>query len=157
MEEALAEALNDPMSASDRRGRERRRRRTPALSWYSLRGGRRAGERRGADSSGLYVDRYSAPLAAALVSIGALCALDAVFTLLYLQKGGTEANPIMEALIDRAGPRAFLVLKCLVTNLGLFVLCLHKNFPLVKQVIVGLVAVYGTLFLYHIYLATTIW
>ncbi len=125
------------------------------FSVFTLFGGRRARDRRAPDSANQYVDRYPPRLAAALVAIGLLCALDAVFTLLYLQKGGGEANPLMAALIDGAGPRPFLVLKCAVTNVGLIVLCLHKNFRFVKPVIMALLGVYSALFAYHIYLAAT--
>jgi hypothetical protein len=127
------------------------------LSRYTLFRGRRAGDRRDPNSADQYVDRYPAGLAAAFVTIGTLCALDAVFTLLYLQKvPGGEANPVMAALIDGAGPTWFVVTKCAITNLGLLVLCLHKNFRFVKPVIAGLLAVYSALFLYHIYLAATV-
>ncbi len=140
----------------ERRTGDRRRRPTPLLSRYTLFGGRRLGDRRGGGAAGSYVDRYSPGLAVSLVAVGVLCALDAVFTLLYLQKNGTEANPIMDALIHATGARTFVVVKCLVTNVGLVVLCAHKNFPLVRAVIGGLLAVYSALFVYHIYLATTV-
>jgi len=122
------------------------------FSRYSLFGGRRSTDRRGR-SEGQYYDRYSPRLGAALVAIGLLCALDAVFTLLYIQKDGKEANPIMRALIDAAPPTQFVVLKCVVTNLGLAVLCMHKSFRFVKPMIATLLAVYAALFVYHIYLA----
>jgi uncharacterized protein DUF5658 len=123
------------------------------FSRYTLFGGRRAGDRRNPGNSEQYVDRYPLGLVLALVVIGALCALDAVFTLMHLQRGGGEANPVMDALIQGAGARPFIVLKCIVTNVGLVVLCLHKNFRYVKPVIAALFAIYAGLFLYHIYLA----
>ena len=125
------------------------------LSRYTLFGGRRAGDRRGTGKSAAYVDRYSPALGAALVVVGVLCALDAVFTLLYLQKGGTEANPIMAEVINW-GPRTFLLIKCGVTNIGLLVLCLHKNFRFVRAVICSILAMYSLLFLYHLYLAAVV-
>ena len=142
-----------PAARPDRRYTDRRRRSTPMFSRYTLFGGRRRGDRRTTGDSEQYVDRYPVGLAVALVVIGALCALDAVFTLLHLQRGGGEANPIMDALIQGAGARPFIVLKCIITNVGLVVLCLHKNFRYVKPVIASLLAIYGGLFLYHIYLA----
>ena len=142
-------------AVSDRRGPDRRRRATPMLSRHTLFRARRAADRRTPGSPDQYVDRYPAGLAVALVAIGMLCALDAVFTLLHLQRGGAEANPIMDALWRGAGPTSFLVLKCLVTNVGLLVLCLHKNFRFVKPVIAVLLFVYALLFAYHIYLAAT--
>jgi len=151
---AAADTFEVTPPNSDRRVSDRRRRATPMLSWYTLVGGRRAGDRRGA-VEGQYVDRYSPWLAVALVAIGLLCALDAVFTLLYIQKDGQEANPIMKALIDSARPTTFVILKCVVTNVGLAVLCVHKNFRYVKPMIATLLFVYSALFVYHIYLAAT--
>ncbi len=140
---------------SDRRSGDRRRRPTPLFSRWSLLGGRRTADRRDATSRGQYVDRYEAWLAGCLVTIAALCALDAVFTLLYIQKGGSEANPVMAAVIDW-GPRPFVILKCVVTNLGLVVLCLHKNFRFVKTVVGVLLAIYGALLVYHLWLAAMV-
>lgn len=101
------------------------------------------------------MDVYEPWVGAVMVAVGLLCALDAVFTLLYLQKGGSEANPVMDALI-RQGPVVFVLVKCAVTNAGLAVLTLHKNFRLVKPVILGLLVLYGALFGYHLYLAATV-
>lgn len=144
-----------PASASDRRAADRRSRSTPMISRFTILGGRRTGDRRSGGIASVYVDLYEPWLAAALVAIGALCAVDAVFTLLYLQKGGTEANPLMDRVIQW-GPRSFILFKCGVTNLGLAVLCLHKNFRHVKSVIVALLFVYSALFVYHLYLAALI-
>jgi len=151
------EAVAVPPSVSDRRSEDRRARATPIVSRYTLFGGRRVGDRRSAESSEQYVDRYPAQLAVALVTIGVLCVLDAAFTLLYLQKvPGGEANPLMAALIDGAGPTYFVVLKCAITNVGLVVLCMHKNFRFVRPVIAALLGVYIGLFMYHIYLAAVV-
>jgi len=131
------------------------------LSRFTLFGGRRAGDRRdeaavgGGATAATYVDVYEPWLAASLVAIGSLCALDAVFTLIYLQKGGSEANPLMDYLIGW-GPQTFVIVKCGITNVGLLVLCLHKNFRHVKKVIGGLLFLYSALLLYHLYLAAVV-
>ncbi len=151
---ARADTVGMTTSNADRRVNDRRRRSTPMLSWYTLLGGRRVGDRRGS-GDGQYVDRYSVGLAVSLVAIGLLCALDAIFTLLYIQKDGKEANPVMRALIDSSAPATFVILKCLVTNLGLAVLCVHKNFRFVRPMIGTLLVVYSALFGYHIYLAAS--
>lgn len=143
------------VAAGDRRRTDRRARPTSPFSRFALFGGRRRGDRRNAASPNAYVDLYEPWLAATLVGIGVLCALDAIFTLVYLQRGGTEANPIMDWLIGK-GPQVFVLVKCGVTNLGLAVLCLHKNFRFVKAVIGVLFVVYALLFLYHLYLVTVV-
>jgi hypothetical protein len=130
---------------------DRRRRPTSAFSFRGWFAGRRRGDRRGTSDRNSYVDLYEPWLGGALVAIGALCAVDAVYTLLYLQKGGEEVNPIMDALIG-VGPRTFVLVKCAVTNLGLLVLCLHKNFRWVKQIVTGLLVIYSLLLVYHLYL-----
>lgn len=125
------------------------------FSRYTLFGGRRAGDRRRGPIMSPYVDRYGVGLGAALVTVGILCALDAVFTLLYLQKGGSEANPVMAEVIEW-GPRTFVLIKCGITNLGLIVLCLHKNFRYVGAVIASILGMYSALFLYHLYLSAVV-
>jgi uncharacterized protein DUF5658 len=134
------------------RGPDRRSRPTSIFSRHVWFGGRRSGDRRSAGDANTYVDLYEPWLAGALVAIGTLCAVDAVFTLLYLQHGGVEANPVMAQLIE-TGSQTFVLVKCGVTNVGLLVLCLHKNFRWVKQVVCALLVVYALLFVYHLYLA----
>jgi hypothetical protein len=141
---------------NDRRRADRRRRATPMFSRYALFGGRRVEDRRSPATQDQYVDRYPIGIAVSLIVIALLCALDAVFTLLYLQKGGGELNPLMDTLIQGAGPTQFLVLKCIVTNVGLVILCLHKNFRFVRAVIGVLLTIYAALFAYHIYLAAIV-
>lgn len=148
--DAVAADANERRRRSDRRARA-----TPLFSRYTLFGGRRKSDRRLGNALNSYVDVYEPWVGATLVAIGALCALDAIFTLLYIQKGGSEANPIMDALIAQ-GPVPFLVVKCGVTNLGLAILCLHKNFRYVKVVIAGLFLIYGALTVYHLWLAAAL-
>lgn len=155
MEGSLSMAGTADAAGERRRLLDRRRAPTRMMSRFTWTGGRRSGDRRRGGVESLYVDVYEPWLAAVLVGVGLLCALDAVFTLLYLQKGGAEANPLMAEVIEW-GPRAFILFKCAVTNAGLAVLCLHKNFRYVKGVIAGLAGVYGLLFLYHLYLAATV-
>ena len=49
--------------------------------------------------------------------------------------GGASAGIAMTAL---AGPQTFVLVKCAVTNFGLLVLCLHKNFRWVKPIVASL-------------------
>ncbi|MEN8149480.1 MAG: DUF5658 family protein, partial [Planctomycetota bacterium] len=87
------------LQAERRRGPDRRRRPTRIFSRYTFHG-RRGDFRRRAEGANAYVDRYSPWMMAALVAIMVLCVLDALFTLLYLQRGGSEVNPIMAAAIE---------------------------------------------------------
>jgi hypothetical protein len=155
LDDAVPVGATRAVPDSNRRGPDRRRRPTSVLSRHAWFGGRRRGDRRSAGDANSYVDVYEPWLAGALVAVGALCAIDAIFTLLYIQKGGGEANPVMAELID-CGPQQFVLVKCGVTNLGLIVLCLHKNFRWVKEVIGGLLLIYSLLFAYHLYLAAVV-
>jgi hypothetical protein len=92
---------------------------------------------------------------AALVAIAGLCLLDALFTLLYLQRGGGELNPIMNAAIQ-LGVVPFLAIKCGLTFTGIVFLCLHKNFRFVKVIIGAVLLLYTLLLAYHCYLAAVI-
>ncbi len=148
-ERALVESV--PALAGERRVLfDRRRRPTPVLSSYVLFGRRSAGRREGEDEN-IYVDRYATWLLAAVVLILGLNVLDAYFTLLHLNRGGEELNPLVERLID-LGPIPFVATKTVITALCLSFLVVHQTFVLVRRVIGFVLAFYGLLLLYHLYL-----
>jgi hypothetical protein len=130
---------------------DRRRNPTRAISRYTFFGRRQAFRREG-ESRNAYVDRYSPAMMIALVMILGLCILDALFTLLYIQRGGTELNPVM-ALALESGVMTFLTIKIGLTIAGILFLCLHKNFRLVRPLIGGVLVLYTLLLGYHLYLA----
>lgn len=117
----------------------------------SLFSGRREMNRRAADpQSGYYVDVYSSRLFAVLVLIVVFSLLDAVCTYTYVTTGtGRELNPIMEVLLDQ-GASAFFPYKFVLTALGVIVLCLHKNFSLVRSMISLIFFLYVLVTLYHV-------
>ena len=149
------ETLSDlSLGDEQRTENDRRRRPTPMLSRYSF-FGRRFGCRRTGEAANAYVDRYGNMMLGILVAIFFLCRLDAIFTLLYIQRGGAELNPVMRAAID-AGVIPFFLLKCGLTLPGIVFLCIHKNFRHVRAILVGVLLVYTALFGYHLYLAALI-
>lgn len=82
---------------------------------------RRQGPRRGNDRALAAVDRHHPQwLAVALVILLLSCA-DAFLTLVLLQHGATEINPVMKPLVHGSG-RAFAVWKLLLTAGGVIVL-----------------------------------
>jgi hypothetical protein len=116
------------------------------LSKYSFFGGRRkSGE---ADT---YTDVYSARAFAAMLALAGLNIADAFFTLVYLQRGGTEGNPVADWLI-RQGPEIFLFAKTGVIGLALAILCLHKNFQRARFGVVLGTTLYVLLTIYHLFL-----
>ncbi len=129
----------------DRRGR-------PTRFWDSFTGKRqRRGGRRSRDRDELYVDRYTRRDTALLVSIFVLNIADAVFTLEWLGRGGTEGNPLMAHLIQ-LGSSAFLIQKIALPAFWLMLLTIHKNFRLARNGMWALFGAYGALALYHLLL-----
>lgn len=108
---------------------------------------RRSQGRRQSDREG-YVDRYTRQDVVLLLTIFLLNVGDALMTLLWLDRGGREANPIMDFFLD-IGPWAFLVQKCLVVGLWLVILVVHKNFRLARIGLYSALVVYGTLMIVH--------
>ena len=148
-----AEAAGNPSrdaepawSGRDRRSSDRRNR--PTAPWKDLFTPlRRARGRRAADRSG-YVDRYSKQDVALLFAIFLLNIADAFMTMLWLHRGGGEANPIMAFFLD-IGPFAFLAQKCLVVGFWLILLLVHKNFRLARIGLYASFAVYALLLVVH--------
>jgi hypothetical protein len=140
----------------DRRapGGDRRRRPTPMLSRYTF-FGRRRNFRRAVEEANAYVDWYGWRLSLVLTLIVVLSVLDALFTLLYVQKGGGELNPLMRRAIE-AGVVPFIGTKCALTIGGVLFLCLHKNFRFVKGLIAGVLVLYTLLLGYHFYLMSVV-
>lgn len=116
------------------------------ISRYAVWGGRR---RSTAEDS--YTDLYGSVMFAVMLGITILNVLDAFFTLVYLQRGGTEANPVADWCI-RQGPEFFVFFKTFVMGGALAVLCLHKNFRRARAGIVLGAALYALLTLYHLFL-----
>ena len=137
-----------PIAVADRRTRvDRRRRPTSFWSIWTLRG-RRRGFRREEESYDRYVDRPTGETVC--LTLGVLCAslLDAWFTLIHLDNGGREVNPIMQlALLE--GTTAFVAVKTCVTAAGVAFLAPHQNFRFGKIALRAVAIVYALLLAYH--------
>ncbi len=145
------ESLAEAESSSEWNGNERRvldRRNSPTRPWANwLTPLRRERGRRDSDRSG-YVDRYTKRDVALLLSIFLLNVGDAFFTMLWLERGGKEANPVMDFFLD-IGPSAFLAQKCLVVGFWLLILVVHKNFRFARVGLHATLCVYTLLMLIH--------
>jgi hypothetical protein len=84
---------------------------------------------------------------AVLVSV--CSCLDALFTLLYLQGGGSEANPLMHLTLVHSST-LFLACKISLTVAGVWVLAAHQQWPLATGGLYGLALLYGLLLGYHL-------
>ena len=133
-----------------RRSRDRRGR--PTRFWDSLLGRRRRAEgRRYGEGGDAYVDRFAMGDVLLVLGIFSLNIFDAFCTLVWLRRGGSEGNPLMNLAIE-AGDSVFLFQKCIVAGLWLLVLLVHKNFRIARIGLWVLLGVYGTLALYHAFL-----
>jgi hypothetical protein len=131
--------------------KDRRKDPTPALSRFTLRGRRRSFRRKEDQERGGYVDRYNSILLCLLILIAGLNVLDALLTMMILEDGGWEINPVVRSVIQLYGDR-FWVWKFAIVSVPLILLCLHSKFRLVIPVIFGISAINITVILFQIYL-----
>ena len=103
------------------------------------------------DLEGSFVDRYGTRIVIAVVWVALMNIGDSFFTLVHLQAGGIELNPVAQFLLE-TGRWNFVFAKSLLIGLALSVLVLHKNFFLAR---IGLWTAAGTYTLlvgYHLLL-----
>jgi Domain of unknown function (DUF5658) len=134
--------------SADRRGLfDRRARPTTFLSVLRF-DGRRQHFRRSGEEYKAYVDCPSRRTVVLLFIVLGASVLDALFTLLFIQNGGGEANPLMATAILR-GDTHFVGLKMALTGMGAWLLAAHQGFPLAFRGLHALAAGYGGLLLIH--------
>lgn len=130
---------------------DRRLERTRLWSAYLIHGRRSRGRRQG-ENENIYVDRYQPKDILLAVTILVLNILDAILTIHYvgddLQR---EANPFARYLLE-LGYGWFIFGKAVVVALCILFLAVHKNFRLVRPALLFLLAFYGLLLCYHLYL-----
>lgn len=137
----------DRRKSDDRRSRRTRPWGNP-FGWKRRESGRRDGEERNS-----FVDLYHKRDTAMLVSILVLNLLDAFLTLIHIERGGAEANPLMDRLLDVSN-ETFLFHKAAVVGSLLLVLVVHKNFTIARRAMWVILGVYSLLFVYHLTLQT---
>jgi hypothetical protein len=109
-----------------RSGIDRRKRQMSFLSWCLLKG-RRSAVRREEDRAKSYqIDRHSRRTLAVILLIIALSILDAIFTLVLINRGASEINPIMAFFLNH-GPITFFGVKYLLTCASVLIILLNKN------------------------------
>ncbi len=153
---AVTPAFASLTAASDRRDAPDRRRNSPRTLLHSLYRGRRLAFRR-ADESGTdrYLDIVEPVTAAVAVAILLLSAADALFTLLLLQRGAIELNPVMDALIA-LDATLFVAVKLAITAICMLFIVAHRRFHFFRlrggDVLYGALALYAALACYHLIL-----
>ena len=130
---------------------DRRKYPTHGLSRFTLRGRRRTFRRSEDQEKGGYVDRYGPGLLFLIVLIAGLNILDAVLTMVILENGGWEMNPVVCASIQLYGNR-FWVWKFAMVSISLMLLCLHSKFRLAMPAILAVTALYITVVFYQVLL-----
>lgn len=134
-----------------RTSHDRRKRPTPILSRYTLIGRRSSFRRLEDQRRGGYVDRYGQTLFFWIMLIAGLNILDAFFTVIILESGGMEINPVVQWAIDVFGDNAWS-LKFAVVFSGAVVLCLHSHFRLAKVSIAVAAVLYSGIVMYQLVL-----
>jgi len=120
-----ADAAGQP-GAEKRRGRDRRTNYRKRLK-YLFFNGRRERVRRDEDRTRVLIfDRYNPKLFAAITAILMLSIFDALFTLILIENGSSELNPVMAYFLQH-GLLPFIAAKYFLTSIGVVILLIFKN------------------------------
>jgi hypothetical protein len=148
MDDSLA-SPDSPLPPLEVRRGDRRARPTDRISRYSFAGGRRRYIRRGYEQEGSFVDLYGTKLWMLLLWVALMNVADSYFTLVHLQAGGIELNPVAAAMLG-TGRASFVFLKSSLIAVALLVLCVHKNFFLARIGLWTAAGTYTALVVYHL-------
>jgi hypothetical protein len=111
--------------AERRLGGDRRRQRIDRRFLFA--GGRRVEGRRFEDRQGLlYLDRYQPAYFRVIILILIFSVMDALLTLVLINHGAVELNPIMAFYLE-LGPYHFLLVKYALTSAGVIIILLYKG------------------------------
>lgn len=137
-----------------RSSQDRRRNHLKAFTAQFVKPRRGVSGRRETDTHGFCVDVHEPALLIVVLATLSLCVVDVYATLTLLQRGGSELNPVMRALI-KTDVWLFFVFKYVVTAGGLFVLLSYKNFRLYKgftaiHTLYGILIIYVLLVIYEV-------
>jgi Domain of unknown function (DUF5658) len=147
---AAAVAARRPVSLPERRRTERRTRVLRALLHGSVHPRRRGPRRAGEHAFGT-VDWHHPQWLATAMLIVMLCTADAFLTLVLLERGAYEINPVMRVLLLGSG-LAFAVVKIGLTAAGVVLLTLLARIRAFGRISVGAL-LYGVLAAYALLVA----
>jgi hypothetical protein len=137
--------------AERRAFKDRRSQPTPLLSRHTLWGRRKTLRRKEDQERGGYVDRYDPGLLFFLVLIVGLNVLDSLFTMIILECGGSEINPIVGSAIEVYGDH-FWVWKFTIVSVNIILLCLHSRFRYVNKILLSITILYLGIISYQVLL-----
>jgi len=140
-------------TAERRQSRERRKTVASPFTYHRLIGRRRL-DRRGTSevTAANVIDTYPIHLIFITISILLLCALDAHNTLLLLQKGAVELNPLMDVVIQQSS-HLFIASKFSLTGLAVIILVSHHRERFFFRLFKARQALYFSLSLYIVLIA----
>jgi hypothetical protein len=141
----------DGDASEGRQGSDRRRRPTPMFSRYTLFGRRRRNRRDTDPSHRYYVDWIDGHYRRALIAVVLFILFDSFSTLHIISKGGGEANPLMAMLLG-LGAGWFVAIKIISALWAFILLAVHRFFPVARLLSAVLLAAYGMIVIYHLYL-----
>lgn len=140
---------------SDEGRRQQLERRQPNLRSmvYALFMTRRKEQRRADQPSIYYIDSYSPYLLSGALLLMLLCILDTYFTLLLIQHGSRELNPLLAWALSKH-VMVFFGLKYSLTAICVVLTVMHKHFRVFGlkgyQVLIFGIVVYGILIQYQL-------
>jgi hypothetical protein len=114
-------AIQERRSGIDRRNLDRFK-----FQYLFIKGQREYIRRKEDRNKIFYFDRYSSAQFGVIISILFFSVIDALLTLLLLNHGAYEINPIM-AYYLRVGPYTFLAVKYGLTSIGVFFFVILRN------------------------------
>ena len=122
----MAEALTYRLNL-DRRSRKERRRYRHHSVLKQLVVGQRASVRRREDLNKIfYLDRYETTILVGIIAILILSLTDALLTLLLIEYGAVEVNPLMDFYL-KISPHLFVFVKYMLTSLSVFILAVFSH------------------------------
>jgi hypothetical protein len=132
---------------------ERRKQPTPSWGFYTFLGGRRSLRRKSDQERGGYTDRYSPFVFFLIILILALNVLDSLFTMIIVDLGGRELNPVVKSVMALHGDH-FWIYKFLMASGSLVLLCLHRGVRFFRGIIIAISSIYLIIVLYQVFLIT---
>jgi hypothetical protein len=119
----------DPLQGFDRErrsGRDRRQNLQAQFKYFLINGRREMARREEDKARSYFFDRYNQRMFLAITAILMLSIFDALLTLILIERGSSELNPVMAYFLEY-GPLSFIVAKYILTSVGVVILLIFKN------------------------------
>ena len=107
-------------------GKDRRRNHQAQFKYFLINGRREAARRQEDRTRSYFFDRYNQRMFATITAILMLSIFDALLTLILIERGSSELNPVMAYFLEY-GPLSFIIAKYLLTSFGVVILLVFKN------------------------------